>query len=68
MGPIYKREYYIVTNRFLKAPYIVYIWQLTNTFSINIRDIKDILKLVTKIYKVTKGKKYISITWVDKEI
>ena len=31
------------------------------------RDIKDALKVVTKIYKVTKGKKHISITWVNKE-
>jgi hypothetical protein len=57
----------MVTNGFLETPCIVYIWQLANTLSINIRDIKDTLKLVTKIYKVTKGKKYISITWVDKE-
>jgi hypothetical protein len=36
LGSIYKREYYIVINGFLKAPYIVYIWQLANTLSINI--------------------------------
>jgi hypothetical protein len=31
------------------------------------REIKDTLKLVTKIYKVTKDKKYISVIWVDKK-
>jgi hypothetical protein len=33
----------------------------------DINNINNTLKLVTKIYKVTKGKKHVSITWVNKE-
>jgi hypothetical protein len=67
LGPIYEREYYGVTNGFLEAPCIAHTWQLANALSINMREIKDALKLVTKIYEVTKGKKHVSVTWVDKE-
>jgi hypothetical protein len=67
LGPIYEREHYAVTDGFFEAPCTAHIWQLANALSIDMRDIKDALKLVAKIYEVTKGKKHVSIAWVDKE-
>ena len=67
MGPIYEREHYGVNDGFLEAPCAGHIWQLANALSIDMRDIKDALKVVAKIYEVTKGKKHVSVAWVDKE-
>jgi hypothetical protein len=67
LGPIYKQEHYGVNDGFLEASCAEHIWQLANALSIDMQEIKDTLKLVAKIYKVTKGKKHVSVAWVDKE-